>query len=99
MEKIDYLPLGSIVYAKGGIKELMIVGRGLQIKINEEVSFFDYAAVNYPEGLISDQVAYFNHDKISKVLFKGFSDDRDQVVKENINTFLETNKVKRIELE
>lgn len=28
MEKIDYLPLGSIVYAKGGIKELMIVGRG-----------------------------------------------------------------------
>ena len=99
MEKIDYLPLGSIVYTKGGIKELMIVGRGLQVKLNEETVFFDYVAVNYPEGLMSDQVAYFNSDRVSKVLFKGFSDDRDQIITDNINDFLQNNKVKRIELE
>lgn len=99
MSRIDYLPLGSVVYTRGGIKELMIVGRGLQIKINDDISFFDYAAVNFPEGLLSDQVAYFNHDKISKVLFKGYSDDRDQIISDNINNFLENNKVKRIELE
>lgn len=97
MEKqINYLPLGSVVILKGGIKKLLIVARGLTVNYGDEEKFFDYGASDYPMGIIGDQLAYFNHDAITKVVFEGFSDDDDKVVVDNINRFIAENKVVRV---
>lgn len=82
--KVDYLPLGSIVVVQGGIKKYMIISRGLQVKINGEEKFFDYGACMYPEGSIGDQVMYFQHSNINKVIFEGYDDDDNKLMVENI---------------
>lgn len=87
-----FLPLGSVVLLKGGTQKLVIVARGLTLKNNEKLFFFEYGGVLYPDGLINDQLAYFNHDNISKVIFEGFSDVDDENVVENINRYIEGNK-------
>ena len=33
MEKVKFLPLGSIVVIKGGVKKFMIVARGLGVNV------------------------------------------------------------------
>lgn len=43
-EKVNFLPLGSIVVVSGGIKKYVIVARALKVKINGKEQFFDYAA-------------------------------------------------------
>ena len=88
MDKIDYLPLGSVVLLKRGIQKLMIISRGINVKRNGEVVFFDYGGVLFPEGLVSDQMAYFNHDGIDKVIFEGYSDEDSRKLAENINDYL-----------
>ena len=89
MEKIKYLPLGSIVVIRGGVKKTMIIARGLAVTIQSENKVFDYAGCLYPEGLIGDQVMYFNHTDISKIVFEGFNDEDNIVMVENINNWLE----------
>lgn len=89
MEKVNYLPLGSIVLMEGGIQKLIITSRGLVVQHNGEEVFFDYAAVPYPQGLISDDLLYFNHENIAKVVFEGYKDDDDEVIVGNINKFIE----------
>lgn len=88
-EKIEYLPLGSIVVVSGGVKKYVIVARGLQVKVNGESKFFDYGACMYPEGMVGDQLMYFQHSNISKVVFKGFSDEDDEMMIQNIQEAME----------
>ena len=88
MEKIDYIPLGSVVYLKGGIKKLLIVARAINVANNGKQYFFDYGAVLYPEGITGDQMAYFNHDDIGSVFFRGCDDDENKGMTEAINQFV-----------
>lgn len=91
METVNYLPLGSIVYLEGGIRKVMITSRGLVVDNHGRELFFDYAGVLYPRGLVGDEVIYFNHENIAKVVFEGFADDDDAVVVDNINKFILNN--------
>lgn len=95
MDKVDYLPLGSIVRLEGGVKKIIIVGRGLTVRINNEVYFMDYAGFQYPEGLIGDQAAYFNHTDIEQIIFRGYSDDENEILVRHINKYAENDKVVR----
>ncbi|MFZ2539570.1 MAG: DUF4176 domain-containing protein [Oscillospiraceae bacterium] len=95
MDNIVFLPIGSIVIVKGGVKKSMIIARGLATVINGETKYFDYGACLYPEGLMGDSVMYFNHADIAKVVFKGFTDDDDVMMVENINEWLEKTPLKR----
>ncbi len=89
MERIDYLPLGSVVYLKSGNKKLMIVARGLITNSGNKQMFFDYGGVMYPEGVQDDQMAYFQHDAITKVVFEGYKDMDDEATVDKINMFVE----------
>ena len=91
--KADYLPLGSVVVVSGGIRKYVIVARGLQVKVNGEEKFFDYGACRYPEGMMGDQLMYFQHSNISKVVFQGFSDEDDNMMVENIHKAMENMKI------
>ena len=88
MERINYMPLGSIVLLKGALKKLLIISRAINVRNSEKILFFDYAAVPYPEGLINDQVVYFNNEDISKIVFEGYRDIDDENAVDNINRYL-----------
>ena len=89
MEKTPYVPLGSIILLTGSFEKVIIIGRGLIVKTaaGDDV-IFDYAGVTYPEGLVGDHVAYFNHKDVAKVVFEGFSDEADTITVDNINNFI-----------
>ncbi len=48
-ENIEFLPLGSIVQLKGGVKKIMIIARGAFAVVKGEKRYFDYGACTYPE--------------------------------------------------
>lgn len=88
MDKIEFLPLGSIVNIKGSAKKSMIIARGLAAKLGDGTKYFDYGGVTYPEGLIGDAIQYFNVDSISEVIYKGYCDRDDEVMVRNINEWV-----------
>ena len=88
MEKIDYIPLGSVVYLKGGIKKLLVVARAINVANDGKQYFFDYGGVLYPEGITGDQMAYFNHDDVSGVFFRGCDDEENKGMTEAINRYV-----------
>jgi hypothetical protein len=88
MDKVEFHPIGSIVQVRGGVKKLMIVARGLAAEVQGETREFDYGGCLYPEGLIADQVLYFNHADIAKVVHLGFADGDEAMMVENLNEWL-----------
>lgn len=88
MENAKLLPLGSVVYLKEGNKKVLIIARGLVAKNGDGHIFFDYGGVPYPEGLVDDQMAYFQNDAITKVVFKGYTDLDDEATVDKINTYV-----------
>lgn len=70
----EYLPIGSVVLLKNGIKKAMVIGIMPVItdKKGEQKSF-DYTGVIYPEGLLSMEASFvFNHNQITDVVFRGY---------------------------
>lgn len=84
-EKIDYLPLGSIVILKGGVQKIVINARGVVHKVAKPPVYFDYGGSIYPQGIIDDKILYFNHADIVKVIFEGYHDEDDKMMVYNIN--------------
>lgn len=95
MEKVDFLPLGSVVRVKNGLKKIMIIARGLATKIDNQIQFFDYGACLYPEGLTGDNIIYFNHKDIESVFMSGYSDEDDEKVVNNIKDFMAKSNIKK----
>lgn len=87
----EFLPLGSIVLLKGGTQKVLIISRALKVRNGNEEYFFDYGGVAYPEGLVGAQMAYFNADKINKVVFEGYCDIDNENIVESINQFINEN--------
>ena len=88
MEEKKLLPLGSIVYLNEGNKKVMIIARGLVAKNGDGLIFFDYGGVPYPEGLMDDQMAYFQRDAVKKVVFEGYSDLDDEATVDKIESYI-----------
>lgn len=84
----NYVPLGSVVLLKGASQKLLVISRALNVKNGEDTFFFEYGGVPYPDGLISDRMAYFNHENISRVVFEGYHDIDDENMVENINDYI-----------
>ena len=89
MENKKLLPLGSVVYLKEGNKKVVIIARGLVAKNGDGYIYFDYGGVPYPEGLVDEKMAYFQHDAVTKVVFEGYTDLDDEATVEKINLFVE----------
>ncbi|MDR0898796.1 MAG: DUF4176 domain-containing protein [Lactobacillaceae bacterium] len=76
----ELLPLGSIVQLVGNMKKLVIISRASVI----EDEYFEYGAVMYPEGMLDDNIAYFNSSDIANVVFTGFSDEDESLMTKQI---------------
>jgi len=95
MDKVEFLPIGSIVVVRGGVKKTMIISRGLAVNLDSGRKYFDYGGCLYPEGLMGDKIVYFNHADIVKVVFQGFTDDDNTMMADNINFWLEKTDIER----
>ena len=91
MEKnrIEYLPLGSVVILNGGVQKVIICARGMVAANMVPPMFFDYGGSLYPQGIIGDQIMYFNHEDIKKIIFTGYTDEDDKLMIENINEWFQ----------
>ena len=98
--KEKFLPIGTVVLLKDGIRKLMITSycpmpkgeaynKDGKIELGPD-TMFDYGACCYPEGIISNKQTYmFNHNQIREVCYMGYeSEDSkkfDSILKEEIN--------------
>jgi len=74
---VSMLPIGSIVYLKEGTSKIMILNRGPIIEQEGEHTMFDYSGCFYPQGLVPENVFYFNHENIDDVVFEGYKDNEE----------------------
>jgi hypothetical protein len=83
------LPVGSVVYLKGGTMKLIVLSQGRLLKKNgedEKPTYFDYMAGVHPFGLESpERLVYFDKKDIDKVVFTGYSDEDNVRYDEMIN--------------
>ena len=91
MDKMEFLPLGSVVTMKRMDGKFMIVSRGVLMPTGEETFFLDYRAVRWPLGMVDDQLAYFDQIAIKEVLFKGYDDDMNKLMNDRLNEYMEAN--------
>lgn len=77
MNSEKYLPMGSVVILKKGIKKIMIFGRKQRNADTGEL--YDYIAYLYPEGNIKQDLAIlFNHEDIKEVIHVGYVDEDEE---------------------
>lgn len=95
MGYVDYLPIGAIVVVKGNVKKIAVMARGVMTKIEGEVVGFDYGGVFYPEGIVGENIIYFNHEDIHKIVHEGYVDEDEQLMKDNIHEWLKKMDIKK----
>lgn len=84
----ELLPIGSVVLlagfeVNGFPKKLMIYARKVTRSGTDDV--FDYVACFYPEGFISSAYnVFFNHEDISRIVFRGYEDDEERALRKNL---------------
>lgn len=83
-ETNEILPIGSIVYIKGALKKIMIIGRSITKEKDGVLYHFDYAGCLYPEGLVSEEIIFMNNEDISDLLARGHDDDDNKELTKRI---------------
>lgn len=83
-EEKEFLPLGSIVLLNGSVKKMMILSRGAFTNVKGTQRFFDYGACTYPEGVTTDAIIYFNGKDIQQIVSRGYSDNEEEQMQENL---------------
>lgn len=79
-----YLPIGTVVMLKNATKRLMITGFCV-VANDQKGKLYDYCGCLFPEGVISsNQTALFDHEKIEKIYYVGYSDDEEKEFKKNL---------------
>lgn len=84
MKYEKYLPIGTVVLLKGGIKRVMITGFCVMSSQNNKI--YDYTGCLYPEGYVSqNNVMLFDHNQIDKIYYLGLSDNEEKMFKQKLN--------------
>lgn len=95
MKDRNLLPLGTVVVLEGGVKKVMIIARGVAVKKDEELQYFEYGGCLYPEGLLGEQLLNFNNENIVKVVAQGFQDEDDELMQNNLNQWIDRTQMKK----
>ena len=94
MENIEILRVGSIIQLIGTTKKIMIVGRC----DGNNQHYSDYAGVYYPEGILDENLIYFDHDSISRVLSSPPPVDGEEDLTQCIKDIISKRKISKEEL-
>jgi len=79
-----YLPIGSVVLLKKGLKKVMVTGFCSVEEANKE-KIYDYSGCLYPEGILSSNInLLFDHKQIETVIFLGYIDKDYEAFNKNL---------------
>ena len=93
------LSLGTVVCLENSDVKLMIIGRGSETIYQNERVYFDYTAVTIPRGLVKpDEIIFFNHDKVDKIIYEGYCDDEELNFKKEYAKIVQEIDIKKAEL-
>lgn len=83
-----YLPIGSVVLLKDGIKKVMISGY-CPINMDKKDKIYDYLGCLYPEGILkNDYNILFDHQDIKKIYCLGLIDEEQKEFMQRIDDFI-----------
>ncbi|WP_282138336.1 DUF4176 domain-containing protein [Rossellomorea aquimaris] len=84
------LPIGTVVKLKKVEKPVMIYGRHqIQKKTN---NIFDYIAVPYPEGHLTDEFnVFFNRELIEDIMHPGLVSPAEELMREKVEAEIQKN--------
>ncbi|MGD6849012.1 DUF4176 domain-containing protein [Rossellomorea aquimaris] len=84
------LPIGTVVKLKKVEKPVMIYGRHqIQKKTN---NIFDYIAVPYPEGNLTDEFnVFFNRELIEDIMHPGLVSPAEELMREKVEAEIQKN--------
>ena len=71
----NLMPIGSVVRLVGGEKRVMICGR--VVSNAEDNKIYDYVACIFPQGVMGNDMYFFNRDTVEEVFFIGFQDPEE----------------------
>ncbi|GLI83609.1 hypothetical protein ANABIO32_13030 [Rossellomorea marisflavi] len=87
------LPIGTVVKLKKVDKPVMIYGRHQLQKKTEKI--FDYIAVPYPEGNLTEEFnVFFNRNLVDEVLHQGLISRAELLLREKVESDINKNREK-----
>ncbi len=88
------LPIGTVVKLKSVDKPVMIYGRHQIQKKSEKV--FDYIAVPYPEGNLTEEFnVFFNRELIEEIIHPGLKSPAEDLMRKKVESDIEQSKSMR----
>ena len=63
---------------------MLIIARMIAAPVKGDLYRFDYGACLYPEGVVGENLIYFNHEDIFKIVQEGYTNDVNELMLENI---------------
>ncbi|MFS9171713.1 DUF4176 domain-containing protein [Streptococcus infantis] len=54
---------------------MLIIARMIAAPVKGDLYRFDYADCLYPEGVVGENLIYFNHEDIFKIVQEGYTND------------------------
>lgn len=95
------LPLGSVVTVKDGDGSLlMIVSRAAISEVDGVTGYFDYAAVNYPNGVTDiNEFMFFNRENVESIQYFGFINADEQIFADNYDDLMANQELPRLSVE
>ena len=63
---------------------MRIIARMIAAPVKGDLYRFDYGACLYPEGVVGENLIYFNHEDIFKIVQEGYTNDENELMLENI---------------
>ncbi|MFD6440795.1 DUF4176 domain-containing protein [Peribacillus sp. NPDC060186] len=89
-DKSKLLPIGTVVKLEKVEKAVMIYGYN-QIQVSTGKKY-DYIAVPYPEGNLSEEYnVFFNREVIENVLYSGYITEEEKKYREGIDSKIDNN--------
>ena len=65
---------------------MLIIARMIAAPVKGDLYRFDYGACLYPEGVVGENLIYFNHEDIFKIVQEGYTNDENELMLENIES-------------
>ena len=63
---------------------MLIIARMIAAPVKGDLYRFYYGACLYPEGIVGENLIYFNHEDIFKIVQEGYTNDENELMLENI---------------
>lgn len=74
---------------------MLIIARMIAAPVKGDLYRFNQGACLYPEGVVGENLIYFNHEDIFKIVQEGYTNDENELMLENIAALIDETDIPR----